>query len=132
MRFQRLAIAAFGPLQQRSFAVDSDLVLVCGPNEAGKSSLRAAIETLLFGFRPADREQHPLARWDPDRPQSLELACALQLVAVGLTLNMLRDTGSATAMPLVFVGIPCLGLGLALAAVALWRARRSSSQPRSS
>ena len=79
MRFLRLETQAFGPLAQRTFAVDSDFVLVHGPNEAGKSSFRAAIETLLYGFKPADRDLHPLAQWDPDNPQTLQLACALRL-----------------------------------------------------
>jgi len=79
MRFLRLEIRAFGPLAQRTFAVDSDFVLVHGPNETGKSSFRAAIETLLYGFKPADRDLHPLAQWDPHNPQTLELAGALRL-----------------------------------------------------
>lgn len=79
MRFTRLEIRAFGPLAQRTFAVDSDVVLVHGPNEAGKSSFRAAIETLLYGFKPADRDLHPLAQWDPDNPQTLQLAGELRL-----------------------------------------------------
>ena len=79
MRFIRLQTVAFGPLEQRAFAVDSDIVLVHGPNEAGKSSFRAAIETLLYGFKPADRNDHPLARWDPENPQKLELRCELRL-----------------------------------------------------
>jgi len=62
VRFIRLQTIAFGPLEQREFAVDSDIVLVHGPNEAGKSSFRAAIETLLYGFKPADRNDHPLAK----------------------------------------------------------------------
>jgi uncharacterized protein YhaN len=69
----------FGPLAQRTFAVNSDFVLVHGPNEAGKSSFRAAIETLLYGFKPADRDLHPHAQWDPDNPQTLQLAGTLRL-----------------------------------------------------
>ncbi len=83
MRFIRLDAIAFGPLEQRSFAVDDDIVLVCGPNEAGKSSFRAAIETILYGFKPADRDEHPLARWDPENPQRLELQCELRLDDTG-------------------------------------------------
>ncbi len=79
MRFIRLETVAFGPLIGRTFAVDSDIVLVHGPNEAGKSSFRAAIETILYGFKPADRDDHPLAKWDPENPQKLELRCELRL-----------------------------------------------------
>ena len=57
----------------------------------------------------------------------IRLACALQLVVIALTLAMLRDTASSTAIPLVFIGLPCLGLGLALALGALFRLRRRRS-----
>jgi len=83
VRFIRLDAIAFGPLEQCSFAVDADIVLVCGPNEAGKSSFRAAIETILYGFKPADRNDHPLAKWDPENPQKLELQCELRLDDTG-------------------------------------------------
>jgi len=83
VRFIRLDAIAFGPLEQRSFAVDADIVLVHGPNEAGKSSFRAAIETILYGFKPADRNDHPLAKWDPENPQKLELQCELRLDDTG-------------------------------------------------
>ena len=79
MRFIRLQTVAFGPLEGRAFSVDSDIILVHGPNEAGKSSFRAAIETVLYGFKPADRDVHPLAQWDPDNPQTLQLTCELRL-----------------------------------------------------
>jgi len=83
VRFIRLDAIAFGPLEQCSFAVDADIVLVYGPNEAGKSSFRAAIETILYGFKPADRNEHPLAKWDPENPQKLELQCELKLDGTG-------------------------------------------------
>ena len=79
MRFIRLQAVAFGPLIERTFSVDSDIILVYGPNEAGKSSFRAAIETILYGFKPADRDVHPLAQWDPGNPQTLQLESELRL-----------------------------------------------------
>ena len=79
MRLIGLQTVAFGPLKECTFAVDSDIVLVHGLNEAGKSSFRAAIETVLYGFKPADRNDHPLAKWDPENPQKLELRCELRL-----------------------------------------------------
>ena len=79
MRFTRLRTVAFGPLVERTFSVDSDIILVHGPNEAGKSSFRAAIETVLYGFKPADRDVHPLAQWDPGNPQTLQLESELRL-----------------------------------------------------
>ncbi len=79
MRFLRLQATVFGPLQARTFLVDSDIILVHGPNEGGKSSVRAAIETILYGFKPAERDQHPLAQWDPANPQTLHLESELRL-----------------------------------------------------
>ncbi len=79
MRFLRLQTVVFGPLEARTFSVDSDIILVHGPNEGGKSSVRAAIETILYGFRPADRDLHPLAQWDPGNPQTLHLESELRL-----------------------------------------------------
>lgn len=53
MRFKRLQIPAYGPFTD--FTLDlpkgpSDLHLIYGPNEAGKSSLLRAIRSLLFGI----------------------------------------------------------------------------------
>ncbi len=79
MRFECLDAASFGPLRDRQFELDSDIVLVYGPNEAGKSSFRAALETILFGFKPADRDAHPLAQWDPDAVGKLHLEAQLRL-----------------------------------------------------
>jgi uncharacterized protein YhaN len=79
MRFVRLIATAFGPLREREFELDSDIVLVYGPNEAGKSSFRAALETTLFGFKPAERDLHPLAQWNPVQPDNLQLESELRL-----------------------------------------------------
>ncbi len=38
-----------------------DVIVVLGPNESGKSTLRDFIATGLFGFSPATREAHPYA-----------------------------------------------------------------------
>jgi len=63
MRFERLAVPAFGPFTNVAFeypAAGSDFHLVYGPNEAGKSSLLRAIRDLLFGIpvRSADDFLH--------------------------------------------------------------------------
>jgi uncharacterized protein YhaN len=79
VRFTRLQTVAFGPLEERVYSVDSDIILVYGPNEAGKSSFRMAMETILYGFKPADRDLHPLAQWDPSNPQTLHLESELRL-----------------------------------------------------
>lgn len=58
MRFDRLNLARYGAFSGRKliFRPDARLHLVFGPNEAGKSVLRAAISDLLFGF-PKSKQQ---------------------------------------------------------------------------
>lgn len=53
MRFERLAIPAFGPFTDAALdfpSAGADFHLVYGPNEAGKSSLLRAIRDLLYGI----------------------------------------------------------------------------------
>ena len=66
MRFQELAFEHFGVLTAagaRTFAL-GPINVVFGPNEAGKSTFASGLETLLFGFEPANRDNHPLYQWD--------------------------------------------------------------------
>jgi len=55
MRFRRLDLARFGPFTDLSLDFGAtgdaaDLHIIYGPNEAGKSTLRAAINDLLFAI----------------------------------------------------------------------------------
>ena len=53
MRIRRLDLLAFGPFTDLSLDFGEDgrgLHLVCGPNEAGKSSSLRALRQLLFGI----------------------------------------------------------------------------------
>jgi uncharacterized protein YhaN len=108
VRFLRLQAVVFGPLEQREFGVDSDIVLVHGRNEAGKSSFRAAIETILYGFKPADRELHPLAQWNPGAPQTLHVECELRL-DTGERLGVQRVLQSSARLCLADEGSDFLG-----------------------
>src|SRR3990172_8812570 len=61
MRVQKLQIDGFGPLVRREIGpLGARVNVVVGPNEAGKSALRAFIRTVLLGFPRAgsteDRE----------------------------------------------------------------------------
>lgn len=72
MRFLRLRVRHFGPITDFDTGEDSpltSLVVVLGPNEAGKSTLRAAVLSLLFGFYPATRDGNPLAPWSGESPE---------------------------------------------------------------
>lgn len=44
--------------------LDPGLVVLCAPNEGGKSTWFHLIETLLYGFSPAKGENHPYSPWD--------------------------------------------------------------------
>tara|TARA_R110002072_G_scaffold136119_2_gene277979 strand:+ start:67 stop:2859 length:2793 start_codon:yes stop_codon:yes gene_type:complete len=72
MRVQRIDTPCFGNLSGRSFEFGEGVTVVLGPNEAGKTTFHTAFETLLYGFEPANREQHPLATWNLDVTLHLE------------------------------------------------------------
>lgn len=55
MRFDRLNLIKYGRFTDRNIefpAAKRDFHLIVGPNEAGKSTLRTAIQDLLFGIHP--------------------------------------------------------------------------------
>jgi len=45
-----LDIQNFGPFANKSFSISPHLTVILGPNEAGKSAIRAFIRMVLFGF----------------------------------------------------------------------------------
>jgi uncharacterized protein YhaN len=57
-------IRGYGCLRDRAFPDLTRLVVVHGPNEAGKTTLRRFVRDLLYGFDPANLEDHPYAPWD--------------------------------------------------------------------
>jgi uncharacterized protein YhaN len=83
MRFRRLRARGFGALRERVFELAPELTLLFGPNESGKSTFRAALETVLYGFDPGGREAHPLAHWDGGAGGELELEAELDRDAGG-------------------------------------------------
>jgi uncharacterized protein YhaN len=68
VRIERVQISAFGRLRDFDTGVEPlpGLVVVLGPNEAGKSTLFRFLTTALFGFHPASRENHPDIPWGTD------------------------------------------------------------------
>ena len=54
MRFRRLDAHVFGVLRGRQLELPPEAALVFGSNESGKSTFRSALETILYGFDPAD------------------------------------------------------------------------------
>jgi len=66
MRFERVRVTRFGPLTDLDTGDDAPLpgmVVVHGPNEAGKSAFHRLLTSILFGFYPAHRDQNPHTPW---------------------------------------------------------------------
>ncbi|MCK4324047.1 MAG: AAA family ATPase, partial [Armatimonadetes bacterium] len=61
MIIQRLKIRNFGCLGEREFEFANGLNIIRGPNEAGKSTLQAALLTVLF--QKADTTSQAVHRW---------------------------------------------------------------------
>ncbi len=94
MRFTAVRVGAFGALNDVRVELRPGLNVVCGENEAGKSTLFAAIRhTILTPVRltPA-RLQRELGRYLP-RPDGNELECELGIAASG-TAGLLKRWGA--------------------------------------
>jgi uncharacterized protein YhaN len=65
VRIDRIRVDAFGRLAGLDTGADPlpGLVVVLGPNEAGKSTLFAFLTTMFYGFQPATRESNPHIPW---------------------------------------------------------------------
>ncbi|HEX3468980.1 MAG TPA: AAA family ATPase [Candidatus Elarobacter sp.] len=60
MRFHSLRVDGFGRIADRTFGFGPGLNVVVGPNEAGKSTLAAALVASLYGLQRGEKE-----RWRP-------------------------------------------------------------------
>jgi energy-coupling factor transporter ATP-binding protein EcfA2 len=65
MRLDRIHVRRFGRIEGLDTGPGAlgDLVVVTGPNEAGKSTFFRFLTSLLYGFQPANREQNRDAPW---------------------------------------------------------------------
>lgn len=68
MKIDRIRVDAFGRLEGLDTGPTplGPLVVVSGPNEAGKSTLFSFLTTALYGFHPASRERNPHVPWGAD------------------------------------------------------------------
>lgn len=66
MRIEQFRIDGFGRLRGLETGSLGPLVVVVGPNEAGKSTLFSFLTTALYGFSPASRDRNPHVPWDAD------------------------------------------------------------------
>ena len=66
MRIESVHVDAFGRLRDFDSGADAlpGLVVVLGPNEAGKSTLFHFLSTMLYGFHPASKEGNPYLPWN--------------------------------------------------------------------
>ncbi len=69
MRIHELHVHGFGRLVDRGFTFGQRLTIVHGPNEAGKSTLHAALRASMFGLVPGGRRTPAttaeIERWSP-------------------------------------------------------------------
>ncbi|MEM7416437.1 MAG: AAA family ATPase [Gemmatimonadota bacterium] len=66
MKIEQFRIDGFGKLRGLETGSLEKLVVVLGPNEAGKSTLFHFLTTALYGFQPASRDRNPHVPWDTD------------------------------------------------------------------
>jgi DNA repair exonuclease SbcCD ATPase subunit len=94
VRIEALVVEAFGPFVDRTFEFAPGFNLVHGPNEAGKSSLHAALYAALGGVRrgrgkSGDEESFDRYRpWDREEPWRVRIR--LQL-ADGRCVEVVQD-----------------------------------------
>lgn len=67
MKIRAIRIDGYGLFGEMEFDALADLVVFFGPNESGKTTLRRFIGDLLFGFQPANREDHPYTPWGSEK-----------------------------------------------------------------
>lgn len=63
MKINRIHLEAYGCFENKTFDFSPHLNVILGPNEAGKSTMKDAQKTLLYGIKPIDREKHPYSQW---------------------------------------------------------------------
>lgn len=85
MQISKIEIAGFGKFHHATFELGSGLQVIYGVNESGKSTLRAFILGMLFGF-PSRRQ--PLARYEPK--QADQYGGALEVIVAGQTYRLTR------------------------------------------
>jgi uncharacterized protein YhaN len=69
VKIERIRVDSFGRITDFDTGPDplGSLVVVLGPNEAGKSTLFSFLTTALYGFQPASRERNPHVPWGADQ-----------------------------------------------------------------
>ncbi len=69
MIIKNLHLAAFGKFKNKRVELKEGLNLICGPNEAGKTTIHKFIEGMFFGFfKPYSKNKIYTPLWDKYRP----------------------------------------------------------------
>lgn len=63
MKIKQLDYKVYGKLVSQSFQLGEKITFFYGRNESGKSTIFNSIYSLLYGFKPANREKHPYVNW---------------------------------------------------------------------
>jgi uncharacterized protein YhaN len=108
MRFRSLHAHVFGALRDAPLDLSVDAALIFGSNESGKTTFRSALETILYGFDPANRDAHPLAQWDGGARGDLALEAELERDAGG-TLRVERELQARGRLRVAEGGAPSAG-----------------------
>lgn len=85
MQISKIEIVGFGKFKDTTFDFTTGLQVVYGVNESGKSTLRAFILGMLFGF-PSRRQR--LARYEPK--QTAQYGGTLEFIVAGETYRLTR------------------------------------------
>ena len=95
MRIEHLRVDAFGKLDAWDSGADplGPLVVVLGPNEAGKSTLFSFLTTALYGFQPASRDTNPHVPWGSQEAGG-EIRIRLSEGGCAIVARKLRSTPS--------------------------------------
>ena len=67
MKINEIKLEHYGKYKDKSLKFGQGLNVVYGQNEAGKSTLFSSLMTLLYGFKPANKEAHPYLGWDQNQ-----------------------------------------------------------------
>lgn len=83
MKIKAINYNVYGHFQGTSFDFSSGINVVYGPNEAGKTTLYDSLVTLLYGFRPANRDKHLYVNWTAQKIHFLStIECNRELFTV--------------------------------------------------
>lgn len=100
MRIREIGTKAFGRLEDfKSGQIDSNMVVVYGRNEAGKSTLFNLICTLLYGFSPASRDKNPYFPW-----KGGPMSCEGKIQTKTGDKEVLRNMGSSISGNIIMEG----------------------------